>query len=173
MKGGGGIAVLGKKDVIGRMSLLFVSEEFERCWFLLHTDEGPILFCCWYRPPGEAIAGIRSFADELCKFRSQAVAVMVIGDLNVHNTQWLKYSLGNTPEGRELQDIAVKEGLRQIVKTPTRYENLLDLVITDLPSKATVGGTNRDHGYILIEMAFAVPRTKLLTRTVWNYKNAD
>ena len=103
--GGGGIAVFGKKDVIGRMTFVFASEEFERCWFLLHTDEGPVLLCCWYRPPGEIIAGIRSFADELRKFRIQAVAVMVIGDLNVHNKQWLKYSSGTTPEGCELQDI--------------------------------------------------------------------
>ena len=98
---------------------------------------------------------------------------MIVGDINVHNQQWLKFSLGTTAEGAELHDITTKEGLRQIVKSPTRYANLLDLVITDMPSRATVGGEIRDHGYVLIEMAFGVARTTKVKRTVWNYKNAD
>ena len=98
------------------MSIVLVSNDFERCWFLAHTDEGPVLFCCWYRPPGERIEGIRSFAKELRELRVQAVAVMIIGDLNIHQAQWLRYSTGNTPEGTELQDIIAQEGLRQIVK---------------------------------------------------------
>ena len=90
IKEGGGIAVFAKNDMINRLSVVLVSQEFERCWFLVHTDDGPILFCCWYRPPGERMEGIRSFEKELRELRVQAVAVMIIGDLNVHQKQWLK-----------------------------------------------------------------------------------
>ena len=34
--------------------------------------------------------------------------------------------------GQTLQDIVTVAGLKQLVKTPTREDNILDLVMTDL-----------------------------------------
>ena len=105
--------------------------------------------------------------------RKQAVAVMIIGDLNIHQARWLRYSNGNSAEGHALQEIASQHGLKQIVRKPTRYSNLLDLVITDIASKAKVGGRIRDHAFVIIETQFTVPRTREITRSGWNYSKAD
>ena len=170
---GGGIAVFGRKDVSARMTLIHVSETFERCWVLVHTDEGPILMCCWYRPPGETIEGLHAFEEEMKELRVQAVAVMILGDLNIHQKSWLKYSSNDTPAGKTLQDICARAGLRQLVKTPTRKEHLLDLVLTDIPAKTIIGGKIQDHAYVLANLSFAIHRSKEQTREVWDYKNAD
>ena len=88
----GGIAVLCQTDKLVRVSLVFEAEECERCWVLVHTEEGPKLICCWYRPPGEELRGIHSFQEELNRLRHMAHRTYVVGDLNVHFKKWLKFS---------------------------------------------------------------------------------
>ena len=58
---GGGIAVFGRSDKMARLSVLEVSVKYERAWILVHTDDGPFLACCWYRPPDENVQGIKDF----------------------------------------------------------------------------------------------------------------
>ena len=92
---GGGVAVLCRNDRIAQVIKLEEST-YERIWILVHTNDGPKLVCCWYRPPGENIEGIHAFRDELHRLRPQGVNTYVIGDLNVHNKRWLKFSSGRT-----------------------------------------------------------------------------
>ena len=92
----------------------------------------------------------------------------------MHQKSWLKFSDGDTPEGRLLQDICATDGLRQIVKEPTRNDNLLDLVVTDVPSAtATVGGKIQDHKYVLLKLNLSVQESVQVNRTVWNFQSAD
>ena len=70
---------------------------------------------------------------ELQRLRGQCVGILVVGDLNVHQRKWLRFSSNDTPEGSLLYNITVEEGLQQVVKEPTRNEYLLDLVLTDIP----------------------------------------
>ena len=55
-----------------------------------------------------------------------------MGDMNVHNERWLKFSKGESPEGLELESVCAAHGLKQHVKSATRGEYLLDLVLSDL-----------------------------------------
>ena len=105
-----------------QVTFLESSQEWERCWFLLHTLDGPYLICCWYRPPGESLTGISAMQSELRRLRNQGVGVLIIGDMNVHNPRWLRFSNKNTPEGTLLYETVAEEGLEQIVKEPTRNE---------------------------------------------------
>ena len=59
------------------------------------------------------------------------------------------------------------------MKSATRGPNLLDLVMTDLKAKATVGGKIQDHAFVVVETSFALPRSVELSRAVWNYGKAD
>ena len=171
---GGGIAVFVRKDIASKVSFLEESEDWERCWFLLHTATGPYLICCWYRLPREDLKGIKAMQTELKRLRDQGVGTAIIGDLNVHNRRWLRYSSGNSPEGKLLYEITADEGLRQIVKEPTRNDYLLDLVITDIPNTvAKVGGQIRDHRYVMTELRCTIPETKSIKRKVWNFSKAD
>ena len=171
---GGGIAVFASEGISEQVTLLDVQTKWERCWFLLHSDQGPFLFSCCYRPLKENLQGLTDLRDELVALRSMGVGVAIIGDMNVHQKSWLKFSDGDSPEGRLLQDICATEGLGQIVKEPTRNDNLLDIVATDVPSAtATVGGKIQDHRYVLLKLNLSVQESVQVERTVWNFRGAD
>ena len=60
-----------------------------------------------------------------------------------------------------MRDICNAEGLKQIVREPTRDKYLLDLVITDVPGATTsVGGKVRDHNFVISNLNFTVPKIK-------------
>ena len=53
VKGGGGIAVFARDDIATKVTVLHESDEDERCWIIVHSNQGPYLACCWYRPPSK------------------------------------------------------------------------------------------------------------------------
>lgn len=57
--------------------------------------------------------------------------------MNVHEERWLKCSDGSSVEGRLLRDVACSYGLEERVRKPTRGNNPLDLVLTDLGAEAS------------------------------------
>ena len=68
-------------------------------------------------------------------------------------------------------------GLQQIVKDPTRGENILDIAmsLTDLPANATTLaniGTS-DHNPVLIQLEISASRDKPYKRKVWCYEKAN
>ena len=56
----------------------------------------------------------------------------MIGDMNVHHKEWLRFSNSTTPEGRALYDVCLRFGLEEKVRKPTRGPYLLDLVLADM-----------------------------------------
>ena len=171
---GGGIAVYARSDIFEQITLLEVSKTEERAWFMVHTDQGPYLLGCWYRPPGESLQGIYNFRDEFDNHRPSSVGAIIIGDLNIHQQSWLRFSDGDTPAGRLLQEMCMTRGMRQLVKQPTRYENLLDLVITDIPSATVeVGAKIRDHNCVKAGLNLTVQQSFKLKREVWDYRKAN
>ena len=65
------------------------------------------------------------------------LGLVIVGDMYVHRIQWLIFSSKQTPktrEGEALKHSCDSQGLRQIVKEPTRGDNLLDLLLTGPPS---------------------------------------
>ena len=177
---GGGVAIFACTDKITRFSELEVSATHERIWILIHTDEGPLLLGCWYRPPREPLDGIARFQEELKRLRAQAVGTIVIGDLNVHSRRWLTHSAGESAEGKYLQEVCVTAGLQQLVREPTREcmetnnKYLLDLVMTDMPEViVSVGQKVRDHNSVLATVEQQIPISETLVRKAWNFKKAD
>ena len=80
------------------------SDVAERSLHILHTDRGPVAVALWYRQPdpGE-VASNKALELELPRFAADTVGTILLGDVNVHEPTWLRYSAGTTPEGRELQ----------------------------------------------------------------------
>ena len=56
----------------------------------------------------------------------------ILGDMNVHNQRWLHYSSETSAEGRFLEAKCREHGLDQIIREPTRNDNLLNLILTDI-----------------------------------------
>ena len=99
-----------------------------------------------------------------------------MGDLNIHHRSWLRFSSrGDTAMGKHLEETVSSTGLKQLVKEPTRQDNLLDLVLTDLLGVSVdVGGKlKEDHRWITATIPITVPTTERVERTVWNYRDAD
>ena len=108
-------------EYFARVTLVAESASAERIWAIVHSDQGPYLVCCWYRPPNPGnIETIESFETEYNQYKDGAVGVFVLGDLNVHSIRWLRHSAHESVEGRTLFEVASRLGLQQKVKEPTR-----------------------------------------------------
>ena len=65
-------------------------------------------------------------------------------------------------------------GLRQLVQKPTRFDNLLDLSVTDIESAhATVSAKIGDHAVVTTSLNLALPKISSHSRKVWSYAKAD
>ena len=119
----------------------------------MHTDLVQILFVLWYRSPSDSdpFAAIAEFETDFIRLSHGTIGTVVVGDLNIHHTRWLKCSNANTPEGTRLMRFCHLHNLSQMVKHPTRGEYLLDLVLTDLPQLITTAVTApiTDHNIVM------------------------
>jgi len=157
--------------------LIKKSESIEALWHTLHCDVGPVLLGVWYRRPNRGeTASIDSFDHELESFTGH-IATVVVGDMNVHNEDWLKHSNGSSPEGKELEQVSVSHGLRQRVKKPTRGDHLLDLVLTDLHGQVTCevvpGILDTDHRATIASVNVTIPSTEAPTRECFDIGKAQ
>ena len=117
-----------------------------------------MLLCIWYRLPcvGE-IWSIVAFEAEWERLSVGFLGTLVVGDINVHHTQWLKFSHSVSVEGSRLFGFCWENGFRQMVKQPTHKDgHLLDLGITDMieVESATVLPRVADHNVIRFVMNF-------------------
>ena len=114
--GWGGIALFARTGYDSCIVHIGNSDIAERSWHTLHTDLGPVCFGLWYRPPHHAeVDTIISLNSELQRFGTNTIGTFIIGDLNVHEETWLKYSSGTSIEGRTLHDYCAELGLMQYI----------------------------------------------------------
>jgi len=169
----GGIAVYRKRNgpIITHLEDSVIAE---RAWYTVHTAQGPILFGVWYRAPNSPVSHVDCFDVELSRLSHEFVHTLVIGDLNVWQKKWLRFSPENTPIGEKMEGICAKQNLTETVRQPTRGPNLLDLVLTTAPSlvKNIITPKVADHAGILTEMQMEIPKEMQIKRTVWDYKKA-
>ena len=108
---GGGVLVFVLDQYFPRVTLVEQSASAERIWVIVHSDRGPYLVCCWYRPPQPGnVDSIKTFETEYNRHKAESVGVFVLGDLNVHSIRWLKHSARESTEGRMLFEVASKMG---------------------------------------------------------------
>ncbi len=100
----GGIALYAREGYDLTIVHVGNSEVDERSWHIIHSDVGPISACVWYRRPDHGeIGSIQRFEQEMQRFSQDCIATIVVGDMNVHNPEWLRWSSHATPEGSELE----------------------------------------------------------------------
>ena len=172
---GGGVLVFVLDEYFPRVTLLDVSEEAERIWAVVHSDRGPFLACCWYRPPDPGnTKSIESFEKEYMVHKVGALGTFVLGDLNVHSKRWLVHSARESAEGQLMAETSRRLGLRQLVRQPTRDKYLLDIVLTDVPDcKASTHAAVADHKSVVTTVSFKVPETASHTREMLDFRDAD
>ena len=142
---------------------------------MLHTSCEPFLLITQYRPPhyGE-ISSIDSLEDELNIFSLDVFGTIMIGDFNVHNKQWLKFSSHDSPEGYALQQLCQRQGFCNYVNSPIRGQHLLDLVLSDLTDcvYCQVLLPISDHNLVFTELSVNYEIVANQSRSVFDYKSA-
>ena len=127
-----------------------------------------------YRPPKQSEENDIMLYNEIKSIIKDKNAV-VCGDFNNPSVNWS--SLTSDREGKRLIEFAEEAFLCQTVHTPTRGNNILDLVFTndsDLIDTCEVGEplANSDHNIIRIKLNFQVsPKENALL--VPNYRKAN
>ena len=78
---GGGVAVFALERLAHWVTLLKNSQVAECSWVIIHSDHGPYVIGCWYRPPAPGeVDTIRSFKKEGQLHAANAVGCFVLGD---------------------------------------------------------------------------------------------
>ena len=174
----GGIALFARDGFATSVVHIADSELDERSWYVIHANCGPVVFCLWYRPPhiGE-IASIHRFEQEFARYSRLGVSSLVVGDMNVHNVGWLRFSRRDSTEGRLLEEVCSTLGFKQHVKGPTRGAYLLDLVLSDFASgvrcKVVPGIHEEDHDAVLTTVDISVAESEPVKRKVYDFKKAE
>jgi len=137
-KFGGGVALLVRNDIT--VSEVIVSNDYndvEVCCvdLLLDTDNFRVIM--YYRPPHYTLAdeqyldlSLRCFSSLMSNASSQ---VILMGDFNLPNVDWIHYSAPATPFYDKFLSFVNESGLLQFVSEPTRHENILDILLTNVP----------------------------------------
>ena len=116
---GGGVGVFALEKLAHRVTLLENSQVVERSWVIIHSDHGPYVIGCWYRPPAPGeVDSIRSSKEEAQLHATNAVGCVLLGDFNIHHRKWLKFSNRNSLEGQELCTVCKELGMTQLVHQP-------------------------------------------------------
>ena len=172
----GGIILYRRTQTAPMVTFIEESRSAERLWARVETDLGPFLLGLWYRPPNADDQQFTSLEPELERLSDGYVGTLLLGDFNIHQRRWLRYSSGNTPLGDKMQTLAGKYDLKELVKTPTHISgHLLDLVLSSLPFATKCSTTPRiaDHSGVMTEIDVPVVTETSRSRTVWDFNKAD
>jgi hypothetical protein len=169
----GGILTLQRDDFNGLVHIKNCAVE-ERSWHFLKVGIETVLLANWYRPGATEHDEFVGLYSEVAEYFQECSGVLIAGDLNIHHKKWLRYSNDNTVVGADLKSFCDFHGMSQLVREPTRYEYLLDLVCTDIyKSTVTVLPRIADHNSLLVKLPIPEVLEKTVRREVWMLKEAD
>ena len=98
----GGVMILGLRQIEDRVVQILRSDKAGRVWVAVHTDQGQVAVGAWYRPPGSGTASVSALEIEIAEVRKTAAHMLVVGDLNVYNRKWLRFSSADRAEGKRM-----------------------------------------------------------------------
>ena len=177
---GGGVAVWIKENLAYEQLSTIDCGDHEIIWLTVNLQgRKKLVLGGLYRPgsaPGHDISILEHLDTSLDHVRFFGTNVMLAGDFNVRNGPWLGSSK-TTGAGEYLEEICAVHGLVQHVKTATRGNNPLDLILSDLGDRVSVDVTSpigrSDHSVLLTKVATCPQSEKRTTRRVWRYSKAD
>ena len=161
---------------------------YDTIWLKIILPSTTIFLCFCYCSPNST--NFVSFFDYLTSCRESLLSshphaeVLILGDFNVHNTEWLG-SATTDVGGTEAHSFSALNEMEQIIKHPTRVpdrhdhaSNILDLFFTSDPShysysiSAPLGSS--DHKLISVSCSFSSPPPlPSTTRRLWFPKRAQ
>ena len=132
----------------------------------------------FYRPPGSPESCLVELQNCIHSLISNS-PVFICGDFNVPDISWSTVSPTSSDKNAVLLCNMVDDlSLDQLVCSPTRGANVLDLLLTNSPTAVSNVQVSdnlplTDHDVILFTLNVLPPQQKSVKRKLYNYKNAD
>ena len=160
-------------------------------WHKISLSSKVVFICCLYRPQASPTIDYLNQINiglESILTSHPAAEIIVLGDFNIHNSDWLAHSFGTDQGGRDTEMFVVMNNLTQqlLVSEPTCIPdrlgdaaNTLDLFLTTHPNNYKVNVSSPlgspNHSVILAqsEIVDNRTRTKPQPHTIWQFQNAD
>ena len=154
VKKAGGVGFYVRDDLtysqVGLQQHNHSSEDIECCWIkLIKSNANDIILCMVYRPPS-------GNAETFCNTLSSTMEdignasnkdIFILGDFNIN------YLDKNDTGFKALHQLELNTGLKQLIDSPTRGRNIIDLVYTNSQDVANAGVLDlniSDHDLIFV-----------------------
>ncbi|KAG5884922.1 hypothetical protein JTB14_034120 [Gonioctena quinquepunctata] len=140
----GGVCLYAKANLSCQREESLEPKDFDVMWFKLSDTKLTKFLCCLYLSPNEPsyndLFEFLSLKLDYIQENHPTAETIIMGDFNVHNAAWLKFSNKTDDAGRQAEAFAITHGLEQLVELPTRIPdvnnqsaNTLDLFLTTNP----------------------------------------
>ncbi|MCG7878228.1 MAG: endonuclease/exonuclease/phosphatase family protein, partial [Candidatus Thiodiazotropha endolucinida] len=179
-RGGGGVIIAAKDDFICS-EVPELQTQCEIAWMKIEiVGCKPLYVCGYYKPQEGDAVSLNGFEESLRRLGIVNSHILIAGDMNFPGYDWLNNCLKpncNYPTlTYQFVDLLDDLSLTQLVNTPTRGNNVLDLVIANNPSLIAacrvIPGVS-DHDAVLTEVNLKPIRNKQNPRKIPLYKKAD
>ncbi|CAG2233662.1 unnamed protein product [Mytilus edulis] len=134
---GGGVFILVQNDIIAIEKPEFVTKcEIE--WVKIQMKDKKDLTIGSFYMPHRNMEHIKELDKSLDHISNKNQTIMLTGDFNCPDINWNTMSVNQNAQDKEIQralmEVIISHSLTQIHETPTRGNNLLDIVLTSNPS---------------------------------------
>lgn len=162
--------------------LLSTTTDLELVAAEIETDSNQkFLFCSVYRPPDSDrnwINQFDKFLDETCNTYKN---IGISGDFNFPKISWEFSEPTPGVTEQSFVDILNDHFLTQHNKTPTRGDNVLDLVISNVPEQVNITEVLApdkmeiftDHSAMSFELVTSIKAPPKINRSVYGYGRGD
>ena len=155
----------------------------EQIWIHVHVKNQPnIIVGSFYYPPSSSTSILDALENTISDIRNShpTARILLGGDFNASGIEWQHKSLEESyvpvPFREKLLSIAEDFHFEQLVTTPTRGANILDLFFASHPdlvtSYETIPGIS-DHNAIVAEVSTHVKLIKKQPREIFLYHKAN
>ncbi|MEW8547734.1 MAG: endonuclease/exonuclease/phosphatase family protein, partial [Candidatus Thiodiazotropha sp.] len=180
--GNGGGVLIAIKEEFNSEDVPELDASCEVIWARIKlVGNGTVYLCSYYRYHVSDDASVSELESSIARARTIRNATLVIGgDFNFPGWDWktktLRPSTAHTNLHLKFSEILDNNGLTQIVEDPTRKNNILDLIITNQPSKVlrvdVIPGIS-DHDAVFTELDMRPVRYKQKPRQIPLYRKAN
>lgn len=162
---GGGVGFYIRKGITARVKRLPQSE-LEQLWIEVQLPGAAMAIGTAYRPESVSVHATLNSLSETVNLMGHCTYVCLLGDLNINIFN------GELSQTKDLMSFCYQHNLHQLVREPTRVtessETLIDIVLTDAPSKCqgidVIHNTElSDHAMVLLNLNIEKPKfTKIV-----------
>ena len=162
--GHGGVLLATRTSLICHELTFNFSIEAVSCKLTLKNNQS-LIVCSVYRPPDRNLESMESLCqlfESLCSTHPDS-PIWIAGDMNLPNIDWESFCITNSSYPANLCEILInftlEHGFTQVVNSPTRGKNILDIFLTNRVSLvshcSTVAGIS-DHEAVLVKSSLQV-----------------